>query len=182
MSTLLGQWKRDRKCRGVDLNPGLYCLALNRWAGKPLLTLSFSLLYFLLSFFPSFLSSFLHSLSLSPPPVWYKLPNSLAQHSLQSDTLTWVELCLRSSSIRFHITGIHAGYIIQEALTLLGWPIHRLAGKVGQMAERLGTWAINQKVAGLIPGHAKLSCVLGQGTSPYLPRGNVPGLTVSHSG
>ena len=37
------------------------------------------------------------------------------------------------------------------------------------MAEWLGSRAINQKVVGSIPGHAKLRCVLGQGTSPYLP-------------
>ena len=42
---------------------------------------------------------------------------------------------------------------------------------MGQMAERLGNGAINQKVAGSIPGSAKLHCVFGQGTSPYLPRG-----------
>ena len=41
------------------------------------------------------------------------------------------------------------------------------------MAERLGNLAINWKVAGLIPGHAKLRCVLGQGTLPYLPRGGM---------
>ena len=28
-------------------------------------------------------------------------------------------------------------------------------GQVGQMAERLGNWAINQEVASLIPGCAK---------------------------
>ena len=39
------------------------------------------------------------------------------------------------------------------------------------MAEWLGNRAFNQKVAGSILGHAKWSCVLGQGTSPYLPRG-----------
>ena len=33
-----------------------------------------------------------------------------------------------------------------------------------QMAERLGNQASNQKVAGSIPGCAKLCCVLGQGT------------------
>ena len=38
-----------------------------------------------------------------------------------------------------------------------------------QMAERLGNWAINQKVAGSIPCRNKWHCVLGQGTSPYLP-------------
>ena len=37
------------------------------------------------------------------------------------------------------------------------------------MAERLRYWAFNQKVAGSIPGHVKLRCGLGQGTSPYLP-------------
>ena len=41
------------------------------------------------------------------------------------------------------------------------------------MAERLGNRAINQKVVGLIPGRAKLR-ILGQGTSPYLPRGECP--------
>ena len=43
-----------------------------------------------------------------------------------------------------------------------------------QLAERLGNWAINQEVASSIPGRAKLCCVLGQGTSPYLPRGECP--------
>ena len=38
------------------------------------------------------------------------------------------------------------------------------------MAEWLGNRAINQKIAGSIPGRVKLCCVLGQGTSPYLPR------------
>ena len=52
----------------------------------------------------------------------------------------------------------------------------------GQMAEQLGSRAINQKVVGSIPGRAKWRCVLGQGTSPYLPWGNVPVLTVSRSG
>ena len=41
------------------------------------------------------------------------------------------------------------------------------------MAERSGDRASNQKVAGLIPGRAKLRCVLEQGTSPYLPRGGM---------
>ena len=40
------------------------------------------------------------------------------------------------------------------------------------MAERLGNQASNQKVVGSIPGLAKL-CVLGQGTSPFLPGGGV---------
>ena len=51
-----------------------------------------------------------------------------------------------------------------------------------QLAERLGNWASNLKVASSIPGSAKLSYVLGQGTSPYLPRENVPVLTVNRSG
>ena len=42
---------------------------------------------------------------------------------------------------------------------------------MSQMAERLGNWASNQKVAGSIPGRVKWRCVFGQGTSPYLPRG-----------
>ena len=36
------------------------------------------------------------------------------------------------------------------------------------MAERLGNRATKQKVAGLISSSAKLSCVPGQGTSPYI--------------
>ena len=44
----------------------------------------------------------------------------------------------------------------------------------GQMAERSGNRAINQKIAGSIPGREKLHCVLGQGTSPYLPQGECP--------
>ena len=47
-------------------------------------------------------------------------------------------------------------------------------GEVGQMAERLGNRAINQKVVGLIPSVQKGSCVLEQETSPYLPRGECP--------
>ena len=43
-----------------------------------------------------------------------------------------------------------------------------------QMAERLRNRAITQKVAGSIPGRAKWRCVLGQGTSPYLPWGECP--------
>ena len=60
----------------------------------------------------------------------------------------------------------------------------RCAGQMagGQMAERLGSRAVYQKVVGSIPSHAKLRCVLGQGTSPYLHRENVPVLTVSCSG
>ena len=42
------------------------------------------------------------------------------------------------------------------------------------MAERLGNRAINKKVAGSIPGREKWLCVLGQGTSPCLPRGELP--------
>ena len=51
-----------------------------------------------------------------------------------------------------------------------------------QVAEQLGSHASNQKVASSIPGRVKLHCVLGQGTSPYFPQGNVPVLTVSRSG
>ena len=43
-----------------------------------------------------------------------------------------------------------------------------------QMAERLGNWASNQKVAGSIPGRDKGCCDLGQGTSCYLPRRECP--------
>ena len=58
-------------------------------------------------------------------------------------------------------------YIIQMAERLGG-------GGGGQMAERLGSQAIDQKVVGSIPGRAEVRVVLGQGTSPSLPRGNVP--------
>ena len=49
---------------------------------------------------------------------------------------------------------------------------------------REGNRASNLKVASSTPGRVpkKLRCVLGQGTSPYLPRGNIPVLTVSRSG
>ena len=50
------------------------------------------------------------------------------------------------------------------------------------VAERLGNRASNLKVAGSIPGRADHVVSRWQGTSPYLPRGNVPGLTVSRSG
>ena len=54
--------------------------------------------------------------------------------------------------------------------------LHPLICVGSQVAERLGNGT------GSIPGHAKLCCVLGQGTSPNLPRGNVPVLPVSLSG
>ena len=53
---------------------------------------------------------------------------------------------------------------------------------VKHLAERLGSQASNQNVAGSIPGRPRLRCVLGQGTSPYLLWGDVPVLTVSRSG
>ena len=74
---------------------------------------------------------------------------------------------------------------LQHGLNLHGTHVYPLShqGQQGsQVAERLGNRATNQKVASSIPCHAKLRCVLGQGTSPYLPRGNVPVLTVSRSG
>ena len=40
-----------------------------------------------------------------------------------------------------------------------------------QMAKRLGSRAVNQKVVGSTPGSVKWHCVLGQGTSSYLPWG-----------
>ena len=43
-----------------------------------------------------------------------------------------------------------------------------------QMAERWGSRASNQKVTGSIPRCVKWCCVLGQGTSPYLSRGECP--------
>ena len=65
-------------------------------------------------------------------------------------------------------------------------PVHIVVSthhrEASQVAERLGIRASIQKVAGLIPSRAKLRFVLGQGTSPYLPRGNVPVLTVRRSG
>ena len=60
--------------------------------------------------------------------------------------------------------------------------IRIVRGGWSQVAERLGDLASNQKVAGSIPGCAKICCVLGKGTSPYFPRGNVSVLTVSRSG
>ena len=36
------------------------------------------------------------------------------------------------------------------------------------MAKQLGNRAINQRVAGSIPGRVKLRCVLGQGTYAFL--------------
>ena len=70
----------------------------------------------------------------------------------------------------------------REFLDLSGWWALCSASVGCQMAEWLGSRAINQNVAGSIPGRAKLSCVPGQGTSPYFPRGNVPVVTVSRSG
>ena len=59
---------------------------------------------------------------------------------------------------------------------------HSLTSGLLQVAERLRTRVSNQKVAGSISHRAKLRCVLGQGTSPYLPRGYFPVLSVSRSG
>ena len=56
------------------------------------------------------------------------------------------------------------------------WPNNQNKFPYG-LKEDGGSWgnrATNQKVAGSIPGREKLCCVLGRGTSPYLPRGNVP--------
>ena len=59
-----------------------------------------------------------------------------------------------------------------------GCPHHATSRQDGcsgsQMAERWGSRAGNQKVAGSISCRAKWCCVLGQGTSPYLPRGECP--------
>ena len=52
----------------------------------------------------------------------------------------------------------------------------------GQMAERLESRVINQKVAGSIPGHAFDIVSLGKALHPTGLRGNVPVLTVSRSG
>ena len=49
-----------------------------------------------------------------------------------------------------------------------------MSSQSSQVAERLGNRAVNQKVAGSIPDRAKGRCVLRQGTSPYLPRGERP--------
>ena len=50
------------------------------------------------------------------------------------------------------------------------------------MAEQLGSRAINQKVAGLIPGHANDVVSLGKALHPTCLGENVPVLTVSRSG
>ena len=53
----------------------------------------------------------------------------------------------------------------------------------GQMAERLGSRAINQKVAGSIPGRAKNDNLsLGKAVHPTCLGGNDPVLTLSRSG
>ena len=52
-----------------------------------------------------------------------------------------------------------------------------------QVDERLGNWASNLKVAGLIPGCAKNDVVsLGEALHPTCLGGNVPVLTVGRSG
>ena len=45
---------------------------------------------------------------------------------------------------------------------------------VSQVAEGLELRASNLKVASSIPGRYTWRCVLGQGTSPHLPRGECP--------
>ena len=52
----------------------------------------------------------------------------------------------------------------------------------GQMAERLGSWAINQKVVGSIPGRSNDVVSLGKALHPTCLGENVPVLTVSCSG
>ena len=62
----------------------------------------------------------------------------------------------------------HVSFSVIQTCT--GLPHLALMCKAGsQVAERLENRAINQKVAGSIPGRVKLCCVLGQGTSPLLP-------------
>ena len=51
-----------------------------------------------------------------------------------------------------------------------------------QEGERLWNRASNQKVAGSIPGCAKMTVSLGKALHPTFLRGNVPVLTVSRSG
>ena len=55
-------------------------------------------------------------------------------------------------------------------------------GEVVQMAERSGSRAINQKVAGSIPGCANYAVSLGKALRPTCLGDNVPVLTVSRSG
>ena len=50
------------------------------------------------------------------------------------------------------------------------------------MAERLGNRALNQKVAGSIPGVPNDIVSLGKALHPTCLGGNVPVLTVSRSG
>ena len=69
---------------------------------------------------------------------------------------------------------IYLGWIFITDICNVIFPF-RFLGR-SQMAERLGNRDINQQVAGLVSGCAKLCCVLGQG------RGNVPVLTVCRSG
>jgi len=53
----------------------------------------------------------------------------------------------------------------------------------GQMAERLGNRATNQKVVGSIPGRAKMTlCPWARHFTLLASGGNVPVLTVSRSG
>ena len=56
-------------------------------------------------------------------------------------------------------------------------------GNVGsQMAKQLGNRATNQKVAGSILAESNDVVSLGKALPPTCLRGNVPVLTVSHSG
>ena len=79
---------------------------------------------------------------------------------------TFCYFTLRKSRCKIQWTGIVMGVARQVCV--------QVVFKGSQMAERLGSRVISQKVVGSIPGRAKLHCVIGQGTSPYLPRGECP--------
>ena len=89
------------------------------------------------------------------------------------DTVLWISSCLiylimfASPSLRRWMTvGLKPQKKSTKATNVWIWG--------SQVAERWGNRASNPKVARSIPGRCTWRCVLGQGTSPYLPRGEWP--------
>ena len=91
---------------------------------------------------------------------WYIfMPNSFLQCPTNE---TGHHGCLLSIPSLMRIVSVLIKIIVESG----GWAVREL--------ELEGCWFDS--------GHAKWRSVLGQGISPYLPRGNVPVLTVSRSG
>ena len=123
--------------------------------------------------------------------VWAEGPGSLPSSRWHQDVLRRYRISLHSSLRVSYSNIILVSIILFQTLLILCFTSFLHLEKIhlaifdfqkllacsiseSQVAERWGNQAVNLKVASLIPGRVKLCCVLGQGTSPYLPRGNGP--------